>query len=818
MGAPTPSSRNSDVALRLALLALAAALAPLRAAATACSGSTYSYGSGACSSCPAGASFVSASAGCTPSATLTAGPTDTAFYLSGSQAEGVGAFTATGAAPTFVAGPFGDAGGALALASGSYLSAPGASAPAALPTGNAAWSVSAWVKCAAPATWAGVLEWGVAGDVQGSLSPQLAALSVSSSTASVRSFLVTTIAGTAGSSGTLDAQGTAARFNNPSGVTIDTAGNVYVSDTGNHVIRKVLPTSLVSTFAGAAGISGSLDGVGTAARFKSPAGIAVDAAGNVFVVDSGNQVIRKIVVSGEVSTLAGTAGSAGILNGQGSAARFNTPLGISISAAGNIYVTDSNSFTLRMVTPTGFVSTLAGAGYNSGSVDGQGSAARFYNPAGIAVDTAGNVYVADDNFGNTIRMVSPTGLVSTLAGAPGASGNSDGQGDTAKFYAPFGVAVDAAGTVYVSERFNSMIRMVSPTGLVSTLAGSAQREGSTDGLGFGARFKNPKGIAVDSAGNIFIADTGNHIIRKMSPVLSFPACDSTWRHAALTYSAMPSTVLSLFVDGVLQSTSPLSVSLPSLAFSNLHIGWGGNLSINAGSLFSGELAELRIYGRALLAAEVVLLSQPPLASYGAFNVAQMTLPLQGTRMYNFVCAAGYIGAISAIVRSSADGSWAFRSAPQCTPCAAGSWAAQGTTACAPCSPGTYSLVGSAFCTLCPAGTFGSSAGLKTAACSGACASCAAGATSPVTLSCASMGARAAPPSLGLLLWPAAHPLNPQGVDLITAPLGACQQLTSASACSSAATILGADGALRYVVGTAAALHFEAAETIACSAS
>jgi hypothetical protein len=149
-------------------------------ALSACAGSTYSYGSGACASCAAGASFISSSAGCTPSATLTSGPADTALYLSGSQAEGVAAFAATGAVPTYAAGVFGAAGSALVLASGSYLTAPGTSSPTALPSGgNVAWSASAWVKCAAPAgPWAGVLEWGAVGDAQGVASTQTPALVV----------------------------------------------------------------------------------------------------------------------------------------------------------------------------------------------------------------------------------------------------------------------------------------------------------------------------------------------------------------------------------------------------------------------------------------------------------------------------------------------------------------------------------------------------------------------------------------------------------------------------------------------------------------
>ena len=234
---------SRPLALTLALLL---ALSAPRLAAAQCSGSTYSYGSGACASCAAGASFVSSSAGCTPSATLTAGPADTALFLSGSQAEGVAAFAATGAAPTYTAAPFGAAGSALALTSGSYLTAPGASAPAALPSGgNVAWSASAWVKCAALAgPWAGVLEWGAAGDTQGAASTQTAALVVAGPAAAAAGWgaggVVTTLAG--GGSG--DGTGTAAGFVGPFGVTVaPSSGLIVVADRDSHRIRLVATAS-----------------------------------------------------------------------------------------------------------------------------------------------------------------------------------------------------------------------------------------------------------------------------------------------------------------------------------------------------------------------------------------------------------------------------------------------------------------------------------------------------------------------------------------------------------------------------------------------
>jgi hypothetical protein len=419
-----------------------------------------------------------------------------------------------------------------------------------------------------------------------------------------------------------------------------------------------------------------------------------------------------------------------------------------------------------------------------------------------------------------IRKVSPAGLVSTFAGTAGISGYLDGQGSAAKLNAPHGVAVDAAGSVYVADTNNHVIRVVLPSGQVSTFAGVAGTPGPLDGLSSSAMFNSPYGVAVDAAGNVFVADRDNFIVRKVSITLSLPLCDSTWRHAALTYTATLPSSLSLFVDGALRSTSSVSVALLSPASSTLRIGWGGDLSVNSGSLFAGSLAELRIYSRALSVAEVVALSQPPFAGYAALSITPLSLLSPGSTIYNFVCAAGYIGSPSALMRSSFDGSWAFTSAPQCTPCAAGSTSVAGAAACTPCYPGTYSLAGAASCTLCPSGTYGGAAGLSSAACSGFCNACPPGSVFPPlasSMSCASNGARSVPAPLGLLLWPGAHPANAAKVDVIVAPLAQCAQLSSSAACAAAASIAGADGIVRYVVGTAAALHLEAAEELACTA-
>lgn len=327
---------------------------------------------------------------------------------------------------------------------------------------------------------------------------------------------VSTLAGLAGTRGSTDGTGLNARFDFPNSLTVDGAGNIYVTDTVNNSIRKIAPPNVVTTLAGAAGSLGTADGTGSAAGFTSPQGVAVDNTGNVYVADTGNFTIRKITPSAVVTTLAGLARNGGSGDGTGSSARFFQPAGVTVDNNGNVYVADSGNFTIRKVTPGGVVSTIAGSVGNGGSADGLGTAARFNNPLGVAADNAGNVYVADTN-NNTIRKIAPGGNVTTFAGLAGSSGSADGPGDVARFSRPGGIAVDGAGNVYVADTNNNAIRKITPGGAVSTIAGTAGTSGSTDGSGPAALFNGPAGIAVDSAGNVFVADTLNNTIRKITP-------------------------------------------------------------------------------------------------------------------------------------------------------------------------------------------------------------------------------------------------------------------------------------------------------------
>jgi sugar lactone lactonase YvrE len=308
---------------------------------------------------------------------------------------------------------------------------------------------------------------------------------------------------------------TGALFAFPAAIAADGAGNLYVADSSSNSVEKITAAGMVSTLAGTTGVAGTQDGTGGGALFNQPAGVAVDNAGNVFVSDTGNATIRKITPSGTVSTLAGSPANRGSQDGPGSTATFSAPAGLNVDGAGNLYVTDTFNATIRKITSAGVVSTLAGMAGNRGDADGTGAAARFNYPNGVTVDAAGNVYVAD-TYNDTIRQITAAGVVTTLAGSAGISGATDLTGATALFNQPCGIAVDAAGNIYVADTGNGTIRKIAPGGVVRTVAGAAGIAGWGDGMGNRALFNQPRGLVVDATGNVFVADTGNGTLRKIA--------------------------------------------------------------------------------------------------------------------------------------------------------------------------------------------------------------------------------------------------------------------------------------------------------------
>ena len=389
-------------------------------------------------------------------------------------------------------------------------------------------------------------------------------LSMAGETNNPVAYTFTTFAG-GSAAGSADGIGDAARFARPYDAAVDTNGNIYVTDYDNDTIRKITPAGAVTTLAGLAGVPGNADGTNGNARFFHPQEIAPDNSGNLYVMDSYNQTIRKVTLDGVVSTLIDTNGSSvhvdgsgiavdnfgsiyaevglsvirlaqsgtnwaatslagnsgtqkqGFADGQGTNALFHIPAGLAVDAAANVYVCDEQT-AIRKITPAGVVTTIAGG--TTGIQDGVDTNAEFYSPFGIAVDGFTNLYVADGN-GHTVRKLTLVGtnwVVTTFAGFPDQviSGSVDGTGTNALFGAPWGVAVDNSGDLYVTDFQNNNIRKITSAAVVTTIAGPVNSSSYLDGTGSNARFNQPVSVTVDPAGNVFVADRQNQAIRKIT--------------------------------------------------------------------------------------------------------------------------------------------------------------------------------------------------------------------------------------------------------------------------------------------------------------
>jgi sugar lactone lactonase YvrE len=328
---------------------------------------------------------------------------------------------------------------------------------------------------------------------------------------------VTTEAGTAGTSGSIDGSGAAARLNWTCGLALDNQGNVLLSDWSSNLIRRFVPaTKAVTTLAGN-GADAHADGAVASASFHGPVGLWVEANGDILVTDYTGGTLRKIA-GGQVTTVAGTPAKLGSADGSRLEASFNVPTALGKDSVGNILVLDRQNYTIRKLNAYGTATTLAGSPGLSGSTDGTGSAARFAYSYGstIGVDSAGNSYIGD-SYNHTLRKVTPAGVVTTLAGLAGATGLATGTGAAARFNYPAGTAVDSAGNIYVAEYGSYAIRKVTPAGVVTNFAGLPGTSGNTEGVGTAARFGQLRGIAIDGADNLFVPDPNNYSIRKITP-------------------------------------------------------------------------------------------------------------------------------------------------------------------------------------------------------------------------------------------------------------------------------------------------------------
>jgi sugar lactone lactonase YvrE len=350
--------------------------------------------------------------------------------------------------------------------------------------------------------------------------------------------VISTVAGngTQGYSGDGD-PATSAQLSLPEGVAVDTAGNLFIADEGNNCVRKVTPGGVISTVAGNGvwGYSGD-GGAATSAQLSSPTGVAVDKAGNLFIADEGNNCVRKATPGGVISTVAGngTWGYGGD-GGAATSAQLYYPQGAAVDTAGNLFIADTWNYRVRKVTPGGVISTVAGNGTQSYSGDGgAATSSQLYNPSGVAVDAAGNLFIADQG-NNCVRAVTPGGVISTVAGngTQGYSGNG-GAATSSQLYNPSGVAVDAAGNLFIADQGNNCVRAVTPGGVISTVAGNGTQGYSGDGgAATSAQLNTPTGVVVDTAGNLFIADQGNNCVRAVTPggVISTVAGNGVWGYS-----------------------------------------------------------------------------------------------------------------------------------------------------------------------------------------------------------------------------------------------------------------------------------------------
>jgi streptogramin lyase len=335
----------------------------------------------------------------------------------------------------------------------------------------------------------------------------------------VSAFALLGIITTSISSKSVDAQqevsafAVAPSFNLTTGIATDSTGNVYVANFHNTIL-KITPAGVVMTLAGTPDVRGHADGIDSAASFIYPVSIATDSVANLYVADKVSNTIRKITPTGVVTTLAGTAGITGHADGIGGNASFNSPVGVATDSTGNVYVADYGNDTIRKVAPNGEVTTLAGMAGVAGNTDGFGAIASFSLPYGIATDNAGNIFVAEMS-SHAIRKITPAGMVTTLAGKAGVAGQADGIGADASFSLPHGVAADKAGNVYVADYGNDTIRMITPAGAVTTIAGKPGESAEYDGIGGAARFSEPVAVATDNGGNVFVLEADN--IREVTP-------------------------------------------------------------------------------------------------------------------------------------------------------------------------------------------------------------------------------------------------------------------------------------------------------------
>ncbi len=331
---------------------------------------------------------------------------------------------------------------------------------------------------------------------------------------------ITTVAG----NGTADYSGDGgpaalAALDEPCGVAVDFSGNLYIAAYHNNRIRKVSASGIITTVAGNGTVGFSGDGGRAAsAQLYLPSGVALDASGNLYIADKGNNRIRKVSASGIITTVAGNGtGGYGGDGGPATSAQLSGPFAVTLDAAGNLYIADWTNQRIRRVSTSGVITTVAGNGAaDYGGDGGPATSAPMYYPCGMAVDASGNLYFAD-NGNNRVRKVSTSGIITTVAGnGTGGYGGDGGAATAAQLWGPVGVALDSSGNLYIAEALNNVIRKVNASGIITTVVGNGTGGYSGDGsAAASAQLSEPYSIALDSAGNLYIADVRNQRIRKV---------------------------------------------------------------------------------------------------------------------------------------------------------------------------------------------------------------------------------------------------------------------------------------------------------------
>lgn len=412
-----------------------------------------------------------------------------------------------------------------------------------------------------------------------------------------------------------------AQLDSPQAVAVDAAGNLYIADTGNNVVRRVARGGAISTFAGNGQVgSGGDNGAATSAQLNTPLGVAVDAAGNVYIADSQNGKVRRVGTNGTIATVAGngTQGFGGD-NGAATSAQLYTPTGVAVDAAGNLYIADFNNNRVRRVSVNGTIATVAGTGNSGFSGDGGAATSAQLNlPRAVAVDAAGNLYIADSG-NNRIRLVNSSGGITTFAGngLPGFAGDN-GQAIRAQVGNPQGVAVDAAGNVYVADGAGR-VRKIYSSGFIQTVAGGNQRGYSGDGgSSLAAALNAPSGVALDATGNVYIADTGNNAVRSLE-----------FTGYSLTLSAV---------------TNGASNQLGPIAPGEIVVLWG--TGIGPGTLAQAELSTSGLLGTTLAGTRVFFNGAPAPLLYTSSNQLAAFVPYEvaGTRAQVLVQYQGQVAA------------------------------------------------------------------------------------------------------------------------------------------------------------------------------